>query len=327
MGQVKRLGRKVERVGYSHGLSAVSRVVHARHDLADTVSLIASKRTGSTWVQELISGGPGVCPIFEPLQGDARVNRLSREREALITRDEEVPDLEAFLSRAMRGHHVTKLAMRLATPRQLLEADRFVVKHVQLSLAAGWLERVFPTSPMVLLVRHPCAVTQSMLTVRWSGSTVDEIFERRPAASNRAALELLDGRTTPAEAFAALWCTEMIAMLGDTDPARASLLAYESVADDPAGALGPVMEHLGLPRPPDLAARSTKPSATTHKTSAVRSSGDLVSGWVDRLDVADRDAVLAVVRDAGITGYGADPRPDLDALHAQHARPPITAGT
>ena len=321
--KVKRIVRKAERVGYSHGLSAIAALAHRHHDLADTVMVVSSKRTGSTWVQELISGGSGVCPIFEPLQGDATVKRLSRGREALITPDEQVPDLEAFLDRSMRGAHVTKWSLQLASPRRLLEADRFVVKHVQLSMAAGWLGRVFPASPMVLLVRHPCAVVQSMLTVRWSGSSSDEIFSRRPPASNRAALELLDGRRTRAEAFAALWASELIAMLADTDPSRASLLAYETVADDPAGALGPVMEQVGLPRPPDLVARSAKPSASTHKASVVRASGDPVTGWIDRLDPTDRSAVLAVVRDAGITGYGADPRPDLDALHEQHARPAL----
>jgi len=115
-------------------------------------------------------------------------------------------------------------------------------------------------------------------------------------------------------------------MLGETDPMRTSLVAYESVVDDPAGALGPVMEHLRLPRPADLVVRSAQPSATTHKASVVRQSGDRLTGWVDRLDPIDRARVLAVVRDAGITGYGADPRPDLDALAELHARPSISLG-
>ena len=115
-------------------------------------------------------------------------------------------------------------------------------------------------------------------------------------------------------------------MLGETDPRQASLVAYETVVDDPAGTLGPVMEHLRLPRPPDLLTRSSRPSATTHKASVVRVAGDPVTGWVDRLDPADRAAVLAVVRDAGIAGYGADPRPDLEALAALHAQPAMGPG-
>jgi hypothetical protein len=226
----------------------------------------------------------------------------------------------------MRGAHVTRWSMKLTSHRRLLEADRFVIKHVQLCRAAGWLAATFPETPMVLVVRHPCAVVQSMLTVRWSGTTMAEILAKRPEAATRRAVEILDGRTSPAEVFAALWASEMQAMLGETDAATTPLIAYESVVDDPAGALGPVMEQLRLPRPPDLVTRSNLPSATTHKASVVRASGDRLTGWVDRLDPADRTAVLAVVRDAGITGYGADPRPDLEALGEVHARPTVIPG-
>jgi hypothetical protein len=320
--QIRQSARKARRVYYSHGLSPLSARVHARHRLADSVTVVASKRTGSTWVQELLSSGTRVCPVFEPLEGDRRVRELSKGPEEVIAPDEQAPDLEAFLSAAMRGARVTRWSMRLASQRQLLTADRFVVKHVQLCRAAGWLGRTFPETPMVLVVRHPCAVVQSMLTVRWSGSTEAEILAKRPESATRLAIEILDGRSSPAEVFAALWSSEMLSMLGETDPAQASLVAYESVVDDPAGTLGPIMEQLRLPRPADLVARSGQPSATTHRSSVVRASGDRLAGWVDRLDPQDRAAVLAVVRDAGLHGYDADPRPDLAALAELHARPP-----
>jgi hypothetical protein len=322
---VRRTARRARRVYYSHGLSRLSAGVHARYDLASSVTIVASKRTGSTWVQELMSGGAGVCPIFEPLESDPRARELSRGAEDVLLPGEVVADLEAFLTRAMRGAHVTRWSMKLSSHSRLLTADRFVVKHVQLCRAAGWLATTFPDTPMVLVVRHPCAVVQSMLTVPWSGTNATEILAKRPAAATRRAIEILDGRDAPAEVFAALWASEMQAMLGETDVESTPLIAYESVVDDPAGALGPVMEQLRLPRPPDLVARSNRPSATTHRSSVVRASGDRLTGWLDRLDPADQAAVLAVVRDAGITGYGRDPRPDLEALAELHARPTITS--
>jgi hypothetical protein len=69
------------------------------------------------------------------------------------------------------------------------------------------------------------------------------------------------------------------------------------------------MEQLRLPCAPDLVARSNLPSATTHKSSVVRASGDRLIGWVDRLDPADRTAVLAVVRDAASPGTAPIPAP------------------
>ena len=250
--QIRQYARKARRVYYSHGLSPVSARVHARHRLADSVTVVASKRTGSTWVQELLSSGPGSAPCSSRSRAIPGFASCREGPEEVIAPDEEVPDLEAFLAAAMRGAHLTRWSMRLASQRQLLTADRFVVKHVQLCRAAGWLGRTFPETPMVVVVRHPCAVVQSMLTVRWSGSTEAEILAKRPESATRLAIEILDGRSSPAEVFAALWASEMLAMLGETDPAQASLVAYESVVDDPVATLGPIMEQLRIPRPADL---------------------------------------------------------------------------
>ena len=124
---MRRTARRARRVYYSHGLSRVSAGVHARYDLAESVTIVASKRTGSTWVQELMSGGAGVCPIFEPLEGDPWARELSRGAEDVLLPGDVVPDLQAFLTRAMEGAHVTRWSMKLASHRRLLAADRFVI--------------------------------------------------------------------------------------------------------------------------------------------------------------------------------------------------------
>ena len=68
----------------------------------------------------------------------------------------------------MRGGRVTRWSLQLASVGELLRAERLVVKHVQLNLAAGWLTTTFPESPTLVVVRHPCAVVQSMLAVEWT---------------------------------------------------------------------------------------------------------------------------------------------------------------
>ena len=235
MRQIRRTARQVRRVYYSHGLSRTSAIRHARYQLADSVTIVASKRTGSTWVLELLSGGSGVCPIFEPLEGDpwARGSRRGRRTSSGPTTG--YPTSRPSSPGPCAGAHVTRWSMRLATPRRLLAAERFVVKHVQLCRASGWLAATFPDTPIVLVVRHPCAVVQSMLTVRWSGSTADEILAKRPEPATRRALEILDGRELAGRGLRRAWASEMLADAGRDRPAARPLVAYESVVDDPAG--------------------------------------------------------------------------------------------
>jgi hypothetical protein len=55
-----------------------------------------------------------------------------------------------------------------------------------------------------------------MLTVPWSGTNAAEILAKRPRRP-RGGRSRSSTVATPAEVFAALWASEMQAMLGETD--------------------------------------------------------------------------------------------------------------
>ncbi len=141
-----------------------------------------------------------------------------------------------------------------------------------------------------------------------------------PRRDERVVEALLDGRTGVVAAVAAVWAVQVRSLLDDTTPESAHLVTFEAVSADPMGALGPVMEAVGLPRPTDLGQRAARPSNTANSWSVVRSGGDPVVAWTERLAADVRDEVLAVVAAAGVTGYGPDPRPDEAALRDHHAQ-------
>ena len=202
----------------------------------------------------------------------------------------------------------------------MVRADRFVVKHVRLNLAAGWFAGTFPDSPMVVVLRHPCAVVESMQRVSW-GPDDPGPGPRRPAAGASAprSSALLDGRTSAAAALAAVWAVEVGALLDETTPATAQLVTYERVSADVAGVLGPVMETAGLPRPSDLVERASRPSHTANAASVVRGQGDPVTAWTRAPGARRPRRGAGRGRAAGVAGYDADPRPDEDALRDRHA--------
>ncbi len=298
------------------------RRAHPSLDVDRTVTLMASRRGGSTWVQELLSSGPGVCPLFEPLFGTWYRRRHGLGVVPLPRPGQEAPELEQFLREVMAGRRLTPMLRRLCDTPELLAADQFLVKHVRLSLAAGWLLERFPRSPMVLLVRHPCAVVESLERVRWGPDTVEQALSEVPPVEQDQVRQLVGDRPTTVGVLAGIWAVEVRALLDQTTPATAHLLTYEAVCADPVGVLGPVMEAVGLPRPPDLAVLAARPSETTGSDSVVRTHGDPVRAWLDRMDPRARDEVLAVAAAAGVPGYSRDPLPDEAALRERHAEPP-----
>ena len=317
---VRRHVRPWLEAGYAdYALTPLCRLGRRGRDLAPTVNLLGTQRGGSTWVQELLSSGSGVCPLFEPLAG-----RWFRQRYRLdvpmLAAGDDAPELARFLGEVMAGRRLRPGLSRLCRPSDVIRADQFVVKHVRMNLAAGWLVEQFPSSPVVILVRHPCAVVESLQRVDWGPRNVGRALAELPPGGRALVEELLDGRRAVAAAVAAVWAVQVRALLEDTTPESAQLVTFEAVSDDPIGVLGPVMEEVGLPRPTDLGERAGRPSNTANARSVVRSGGDPVMAWTQRLAPEVRDEVLAVVAAAGVTGYGPDPRPDEAALRDHHAR-------
>ena len=302
-------------------VSLGSKAVHAGYDVADTVTVLGAWRSGTTWIQEMVSSGPGTGAIFEPLHEVRVIDSLGYGPEPAIAAGTAAPALASYLDTVMRGGALSAWTLQLTTIPRALRARRFVVKHVQLNHSAGWIAETFPTSSMLLVVRHPCAVVQSMLAVHWKPPTTAHHLASVSGEEGRQIAELLDGRTSEAAHYAAAWAVGVRAMLAQTDPGQAQIVSYEMAVADPVGVLGAAMETTGLPRPAGFGQRAARPSAMTSSGSVVRASGDPVSAWADGLTREQQDEVLAVVEQAGIAGYGLDPRPDLDALHDQHRRP------
>jgi hypothetical protein len=299
-------------------VSLASRLAHAHYDVADTVTVLGSRRSGTTWVQGMISAGDGICAIFEPLGSTAVIDGIGLGPEPAIPIGGSAPTLKAHLELAMRGGTVTRWSMKLTDVPELLTARRFVLKHVQLNHSAWWLEQTFPRSDFVVVVRHPCAVVQSMLSVSWRRKSAAAMWAATSTTQAALIRELLDGRDSEAARHAAAWAVEVRSLLRDTDPSRTPLIAYESAVADPASVLGGLMESTGLPRSADFDRRVGELSVMARERSVGRSPDVLVSGWIDQIAPSLRDEVLAVVADAGLNGYGPDPWPDVEALHEQH---------
>ncbi len=128
------------------------------------VVLASSPRSGSTWVFEMLNQSREYRAIFEPFH-PSRVPALRAARHREYRRPgERCPELEATFARLFAGELSNRWMDRFN--RRWVSARR-LVKTVRSNLVLPWLAERFPSMPLVLLLRHPCAVAASRKRLRW----------------------------------------------------------------------------------------------------------------------------------------------------------------
>ena len=151
--------------GRSAPLSRLFGMLHVdRGDHRDSVFLAGSGRSGTTWVSGIIDHHNEYRLIFEPFHpGKVRVCKDFRRKQYLRPddrREEYLGAARRILTGKLRSPWTDRFNTKLLARRRL-------IKDIRANLLLGWMAENFPGMPIVLLMRHPCAVAASRLALGW----------------------------------------------------------------------------------------------------------------------------------------------------------------
>ena len=123
--------------------------------LSRCLMLAGTGRSGTTWLAELIGLQRPTRIMFEPFR-PSLVPEYAGFRNFLYMKPEEHnAALREFCERVFTG--------RIRNPWidntiEVLRPQVRIVKDVRANLLLKWINRQFPSLPLVLVLRHPCAV-------------------------------------------------------------------------------------------------------------------------------------------------------------------------
>jgi hypothetical protein len=277
----------------------------------DAAVLAGTARSGTTWLAELICAHASYRLIFEPFN-NARVPEYARFQYQQYARPGSPPPaLEAFTDRLLRG----EIGNRWVDAHvDRLRPTRRLVKAVRGSLLLGWLRHRYPELPILLLVRHPCAIVASFLKLGWSSEPdVDSMLCQPELIDDHleGRLDVFESATRPHQRHALLWCVSNGVPLRQLAQRGLEPLYYEELVEAPQRALPHVFEALGRPFDPSVYTELRRPSRTARSGSSFggpREAG--APGWRAELGSARVDDVLEIVDAFGLGNlYDADGRP------------------
>jgi hypothetical protein len=217
--------------------------------------------------------------------------------------------MEAILSGRVRSVWTDKYNRKRLGSRRL-------VKEVRGNLLLGWLHANFPEVPIVMVLRHPCAVVQSQLDLPWNWHLDLADFLAQSALMEdhlEPFRSLLSEPLSPFERHVVLWCVENYVPLRQFREGDLHLAFYEDLVMRPEAEIRRLFTFLGKPFDPSALAKLSRPSAVTRQNSAVRTGGDPVESWTATLAAAQVSQAVQLLSKFGLDRvYGEAPMPRLD---------------
>ena len=242
-------------------------------DHGDAVFLAGSGRSGTTWLSEVINYKGGYRYVFEPFN-PVKVGAFSHFRSKQYLRSDDRG--EEFLEPAR-----LVLTGRLRDPWTDRFHGRFVarrrlIKDIRANLLLGWMRANFPGMPIILLLRHPCAVVASRLALGWRDN-LSETMEQEALVEDFLLPMEADIRAArdDFERHLFLWCIDNYVPLKQLGPGEIHLCFYENLLVNPEAELRSLFASLGEDLDDRVFGKLGRPSPLSRKDTTAPS----VDGW------------------------------------------------
>jgi len=212
-------------------------------DHRDAVFLAGSGRSGTTWVSEIINYRKEYRFVFEPFHpGKVRVCKNFRRKQYLRPddrREEYLGPARTILTGGLRSAWTDRFNRRFVARRRL-------IKDIRANLLLGWMRANFPGMPMILLLRHPCAVAASRISLGWRDN-LSETMEQGDLVEDFLLPVEAEIRTArdAFERHVFSWCVENYVPLRQFGAGEIQLSFYENFLAHPEDEIPRLFNFLG----------------------------------------------------------------------------------
>jgi hypothetical protein len=283
-------------------------------------------RSGTTWLAALLASGGRCRVLFEPFHTRKVPAYRGFHYFQYMRPGEENDHLLSFAREVMTGGIRNRWIDRHA---EVLRPNRRLIKEIRANLLLKWLHDRFPEVPILLILRHPCAVVASRLQLGWATDSDIESFLAQPklvADFLDRRMDLVRRATTDAEKHALVWCLSYLVPLTQFAPGEVERVYYEDLCLRPEIELPRLYRTLGLSQDEAVLDTADRPSLTSRSRSAVVTGEDRISRWRKLLPARDAEAVISLVESFGLGGLYGDSELPRQAGREREPGPPSREG-
>jgi hypothetical protein len=291
---------------------AYGRIYRDRCDALDRSLLIAgTARSGTTWLAEIVAAELGGRIVFEPFHSELVREFAGFHYFHYMRPDQDDSSLEAFSRRVFSGRLRDPWADRYV---ETLRPRARVVKEIRGNLMLRWLSLRFPEVPQVFVLRHPCAVVASRLSLGWATDTdLSALLAQKDLVADFLAphLSVIESASRPEEKHALIWCVSNLVPLCQFPPGELPVFFYEDLCREPKAEFARLFRSLGREMPGGFGGQTERASMTSRPGAGP--TARRIDGWRQQLTASQIDAVLRIVQAFSLGHlYGSEPEPLTD---------------
>jgi hypothetical protein len=186
-----------------------------------------------------------------------------------------------------------------------------LVKDIRANLVLRWIRSRFPEIPIILLLRHPCAVARSKLALGWDSSL--EHFLRQPDLIDDHLYPFVSDMRAASDPFDKhifMWCVENYVPLRQFSSGEIHVAFYERLRSNPQDEARSLLRHVGYPFRPKVLSSIDKPSVMSRAGSAILAGGSVLESWRRHIDSRQIDRANEILDLFGLNRiYGAGTLP------------------
>jgi len=271
-------------------------------DLGDyrrSIFLAGTGRSGTTWVEDILNFDSSSRVMFEPFHSKKILALNKFHYRKYLRADEENKESHLIISNILDGNVRSTWVDQFNN--NFLYKKR-VIKAIRANLMLKYIKVNFPEMPIILLMRHPCAVANSKLKLEWD-THLDLFLEQDKLMLDylNPYMDSICNATTQYEKHIYMWCIENYVPLKQFFDNEIHIIFYENLCLNPTSELVDLFRFLGKKAPPDNLRLINKPSALSQESSAIKSGESLIDSWKKDISVSQIDKALSILDVFGLS--------------------------
>lgn len=306
-------------------------------DIKDTILLVGTPRSGTTWLMEIFRTIPGYVSLFEPINPIffPESYELGFEPRKYLSENSSWSEGKSYLTKTFSGKSYTRVPLYQFKPEMIMNrllGNKLIVKAIGLNRLLPWIANNFNLRAIFFIIRHPCAVISSQLKTGYCGyhlttkpysdifPTVQNVCEEasKIPSLDSTIIEQLKKIKTREEILAASWCLDNYVPLSHERPYPWKFIIYEKIVTEGEKAVRNLFTDIGEKNIPKSALKNLRvPSllAPRDELQVVKNTNKQLSKWKKTLTKEQIERILNILTDFGLDFYTTDVEPYYNKLN------------